>query len=113
MLLPRRALAVALVLSLLFILLLRLVAAPLVLLLIVGVLAVLAYGIYHCWQQYRALRDNGASISQLGFTTDFSAYQSVQETWLAARESPPSAGCRGLPRVTLALTGGHHLLSPQ
>lgn len=78
------ALAVALVLSLLFILLLRLVAAPLVLLLIVGVLAVLAYGIYHCWQQYRVLRDSGASISQLGFTTDLSAYQSVQETWLAA-----------------------------
>nr|XP_048293868.1 choline transporter-like protein 4 [Myodes glareolus] len=78
------ALGVALVLSLLFILLLRLVAAPLVLLLIVGVLAVLAYGIYHCWQQYRALRDKGASISELGFTTDLSAYQSVQETWLAA-----------------------------
>ncbi|XP_051043258.1 choline transporter-like protein 4 [Phodopus roborovskii] len=78
------ALGVALVLSLLFILLLRLVAAPLVLLLIVGVLAVLAYGIYHCWQQYRMLRDKGASISQLGFTTNFSAYQSVQETWLAA-----------------------------
>ncbi|CAO2609086.1 Choline transporter-like protein 4 [Lemmus lemmus] len=84
MLLPRRALGVALVLSLLFILLLRLVAAPLVLLLIVGVLAVLAYGIYHCWQQYRTLRDKDASISQLGFTTDFSAYQNVQETWLAA-----------------------------
>ncbi|XP_040588163.1 choline transporter-like protein 4 [Mesocricetus auratus] len=78
------ALGVALGLSLLFILLLRLVAAPLVLLLIVGVLAVLAYGIYHCWQQYRLLRDQGASISQLGFTTNLSAYQSVQETWLAA-----------------------------
>lgn len=83
-----RALGVALVLSLLFILLLRLVAAPLVLLLIVGVLAVLAYGIYHCWEQYRVLRDKGASITQLGFTTNFSAYQSVKETWLAARESP-------------------------
>ncbi|XP_003508518.1 choline transporter-like protein 4 isoform X1 [Cricetulus griseus] len=78
------ALGVALGLSLLFILLLRLVAAPLVLLLIVGVLAVLAYGIYHCWQQYRMLRDQGASVSQLGFTTNLSAYQSVQETWLAA-----------------------------
>lgn len=78
------ALAVALVLSLLFLLLLRLVAGPLVLLLIVGVLAVLAYGIYHCWQEYRVLRDQGASISQLGFTTNLSAYQSVQETWLAA-----------------------------
>lgn len=78
------ALGVALVLSLLFILLLRLVAAPLVLLLIVGVLAVLAYGIYHCWQQYRELRDQGASITQLGFTTNLSAYQNVKETWLAA-----------------------------
>ncbi|XP_076772837.1 choline transporter-like protein 4 isoform X2 [Arvicanthis niloticus] len=78
------ALGVALVLSLLFILLLRLVAAPLVLLLIVGVLAVLAYGIYHCWEQYRVLRDKGASITQVGFTTNFSAYQSVKETWLAA-----------------------------
>nr|XP_020024101.1 choline transporter-like protein 4 isoform X1 [Castor canadensis] len=78
------ALAVALVLSLLFILLLRLVAGPLVLVLILGVLAVLAYGIYHCWEQYQMLRDKGASISQLGFTTNLSAYQSVQETWLAA-----------------------------
>lgn len=42
MFLTCRALGVALALSLLFILLLRLVAAPLVLLLIVGVLAVLA-----------------------------------------------------------------------
>lgn len=83
-----RALGVALALSLLFILLLRLVAAPLVLLLIVGVLAVLAYGIYHCWQQYRVFRDRGASITQVGFTTNFSAYQSVKETWLAACESP-------------------------
>uniref|UniRef100_A0ABK0LSG2 Choline transporter-like protein n=1 Tax=Rattus norvegicus TaxID=10116 RepID=A0ABK0LSG2_RAT len=81
---PRQALGVALVLSLLFILLLRLVAAPLVLLLIVGVLAVLAYGIYHCWQQYRELRDQGVSITQLGFTANLSAYQNVKETWLAA-----------------------------
>ncbi|KAL2791592.1 choline transporter-like protein 4 isoform 2 [Daubentonia madagascariensis] len=78
------ALGVALVLSLLFILLLRLVAGPLVLVLILGVLGVLAYGIYYCWEEYRVLQDKGASISQLGFTTNLSAYQSVQETWLAA-----------------------------
>uniref|UniRef100_A0A8I4A3Y1 Choline transporter-like protein n=1 Tax=Callithrix jacchus TaxID=9483 RepID=A0A8I4A3Y1_CALJA len=78
------ALGVALVLSLLFILLLRLVAGPLVLVLILGVLGVLAYGIYYCWEEYRVLRDKGASISQLGFTTNLSAYRSVQETWLAA-----------------------------
>ncbi|XP_006154360.1 choline transporter-like protein 4 [Tupaia chinensis] len=82
------ALGVALILSLLFILLLRLVAGPLVLVLILGVLGVLAYGIYHCWTEYRVLRDRGASISQLGFTSNLSAYRSVQETWLAARECP-------------------------
>ncbi|XP_072800803.1 choline transporter-like protein 4 isoform X2 [Vicugna pacos] len=78
------ALGVALVLSLLFILLLRLVAGPLVFVLIVGVLGVLAYGIYHCWKEYSVLRDQGASISQLGITTNLSAYGKVQETWLAA-----------------------------
>uniref|UniRef100_A0A452UBQ7 Choline transporter-like protein n=1 Tax=Ursus maritimus TaxID=29073 RepID=A0A452UBQ7_URSMA len=78
------ALGVALVLSLLFILLLRLVAGPLVLVLILGVLGVLAYGIYHCWEEYRVLRDRGASITQLGFTSNLSAYRNVQETWLAA-----------------------------
>lgn len=55
---------------------------------IIGVLGVLAYGIYHSWEEYRVLRDKGASISQLGFTTNLSAYSSVQETWLAARECP-------------------------
>lgn len=74
----------ALILSLLFILLLRLVVGPLVLALILGVLGVLAYGMYHCWEEYQVLRDNGASITQLGFTTNLSVYRSVQETWLAA-----------------------------
>uniref|UniRef100_A0A8C8WX08 Choline transporter-like protein n=1 Tax=Panthera leo TaxID=9689 RepID=A0A8C8WX08_PANLE len=78
------ALGVALVLSLLFILLLRLVAGPLVLVLILGVLGVLAYGIYHCWMEYRVLRDKGASITQQGITTNLSAYRNVQETWLVA-----------------------------
>lgn len=89
----------ALVLSLLFLLLLRLVAGPLVLVLILGVLGVLAYGIYHCWKEYQVLRDQGASITQLGFTTNLSAYRSVQETWLVAREypAPPNANCQGLP----------------
>uniref|UniRef100_A0A673TFC1 Choline transporter-like protein n=1 Tax=Suricata suricatta TaxID=37032 RepID=A0A673TFC1_SURSU len=78
------ALGVALVLSMLFILLLRLVAGPLVLVLILGVLGVLAYGIYHCWEEYRVLRDNGASITHLGITTNLGAYRNVQETWLVA-----------------------------
>lgn len=103
------ALGVALVLSLLFILLLRLVAGPLVLALILGVLGVLAYGIFHCWKEYQALRDEGASITQLGFTTNLSAYRSVQETWLVAREYPAclltsAAGGLPGPRRAVALT---------
>ncbi|XP_074092769.1 choline transporter-like protein 4 [Macrotis lagotis] len=78
------ALAISLALSLLFLLLLRLLVGPMVLVLILGVLGVLAYGIYHCWMQYKTLRNKGATISQLGLTTNISAYQNVQETWLAA-----------------------------
>ncbi|KAG8505786.1 Choline transporter-like protein 4, partial [Galemys pyrenaicus] len=78
------ALGVALFLSMLFILLLRLVAKPLVVVLVLGVLGVLAYGIYHCWKEYQTLKDRGSSITQLGFTFNFDAYLNVQETWLAA-----------------------------
>lgn len=108
----------ALVLSLLFILLLRLVAGPLVLVLILGVLGVLAYGIYHCWEEYRVLRDKGASITQLGVTTNLSAYRNVQETWLAAGECPahcrtcrPAWGCPG-PHQALPLTPGWSVPCP-
>ena len=107
---PCSALAVALVLSLLFILLLRLVAGPMVLVLILGVLGVLAYGIYHCWKEYQELRgDPSASITQLGFTTNLSAYGRVRETWLAASEYPaclqmPAAQGRPGPCLALALT---------
>ncbi|CAM4639671.1 unnamed protein product [Lepidochelys olivacea] len=77
-------LLIAMVLSLLFLLFLRLVAGVLVWVLILGVLAVGAYGIYHCWREYSALRTAGATVSNIGFTTNLSVYSSVQETWLAA-----------------------------
>lgn len=94
----------SLVLSLLFIFLLRLVAGPLVLVLILGVLGVLAYGIYHCWEEYRVLRDKGASITQLGVTTNLSAYRNVQETWLAAGECPAHCWTRSQPGTARGLT---------
>uniref|UniRef100_A0A8C3P3L4 Choline transporter-like protein n=1 Tax=Chrysemys picta bellii TaxID=8478 RepID=A0A8C3P3L4_CHRPI len=78
-------LLIAMALSLLFLLLLRLVAGVLVWVLILGVLAVTAYGgIYHCWREYSTLRAAGATISNVGFTTNLSVYSNVQETWLAA-----------------------------
>ncbi|XP_015746412.1 choline transporter-like protein 4 [Python bivittatus] len=72
------------VLSLLFLLLLRFIAGILVWVLIVGVIAITAYGIYHCYMEYDVLNKKEATIQTIGFTTDFSLYGSVKETWLAA-----------------------------
>ncbi|XP_063147303.1 choline transporter-like protein 4 [Candoia aspera] len=77
-------LLLAMVLSLLFLLLLRFIAGILVWVLIVGVVAITAYGIYHCYMEYDTLNKKGATIQNIGFTTNFSLYSNVKETWLAA-----------------------------
>ncbi|CAJ0949620.1 unnamed protein product [Ranitomeya imitator] len=41
------------------------------------------YGIYHCYMEYDTFKKTGATINNVGFTTNLSAYFSVQETWLA------------------------------
>uniref|UniRef100_A0A8D2KV47 Choline transporter-like protein n=1 Tax=Varanus komodoensis TaxID=61221 RepID=A0A8D2KV47_VARKO len=77
-------LLIAMVLSLLFLLLLRFTAGILVWILILGVLAVTAYGIYHSYMEYSELKKKGATIQTIGFTTNLSVYGNVKETWLAA-----------------------------
>uniref|UniRef100_A0A8C9S6J1 Choline transporter-like protein n=1 Tax=Scleropages formosus TaxID=113540 RepID=A0A8C9S6J1_SCLFO len=76
-------LLIAMLLSLIFLLLLRFMAPVLVWLLIVGVLGVVAYGIWHCYWEYDNYKNSSTTISNLGFTTNFSAYLQVKETWLA------------------------------
>ncbi|MFT7811329.1 choline transporter-like protein 4 isoform X1, partial [Arapaima gigas] len=76
-------LLIAMVLSLIFLLLLRFTAPVLVWLLILGVLAVVAYGIWHCYWEYNNYKNSSTTIANLGFTTNFSAYLQVKETWLA------------------------------
>ncbi|XP_048345023.1 choline transporter-like protein 4 [Sphaerodactylus townsendi] len=76
-------LVIAMGLSLLFLLLLRFTAGFLVWILILGVLVVIAYGIYHCTMEYLKYKDQGATITDIGFTTNLSVYGSVKETWLA------------------------------
>ncbi|XP_077187018.1 choline transporter-like protein 4 [Paroedura picta] len=77
-------LAIAMVLSLLFLLLLRFTAGFLVWILIFGVLIITAYGIYHSAMEYRRYKNEGATIKDVGFTTQLGVYGSVKETWLAA-----------------------------
>lgn len=40
-------------------------------------------GIWHCYWQYTNYKNLSASITDIGFTTNFSFYLKVQETWLA------------------------------
>ncbi|KAF3707267.1 Choline transporter-like protein 4 Solute carrier family 44 member 4 [Channa argus] len=76
-------LLIAMVVSLLFLLLLRFTAPVMVWVLIIGVLAAGAYGIWHCYWEYANYKNASATITNVGFTTNFQVYLQVQETWLA------------------------------
>ncbi|XP_049891179.1 choline transporter-like protein 4 [Epinephelus moara] len=76
-------LLIAMVVSLLFLLLLRFTAPIMVWVLIIGVLGAGAYGIWHCYWEYDNYKQQSASITDIGFTTNFKVYLQVQETWLA------------------------------
>ncbi|XP_076871435.1 choline transporter-like protein 2 isoform X2 [Brachyhypopomus gauderio] len=79
-------LVIAMLVSLVFIILLRLLAGIMVGVMITMVIAVIGYGIAHCYMQYASLRGQpGANITikDLGLQTDFSVYLQIQQTWLA------------------------------
>uniref|UniRef100_A0A4W6EQV3 Choline transporter-like protein n=1 Tax=Lates calcarifer TaxID=8187 RepID=A0A4W6EQV3_LATCA len=80
---PLSGLLIAMVVSLLFLLLLRFTAPVMVWVLIIGVLGAGAYGIWHCYWEYDNYKNSSSSITNVGFTTNFSVYLQVQETWLA------------------------------
>ncbi|KAK2830575.1 hypothetical protein Q5P01_018506 [Channa striata] len=76
-------LLIAMVVSLLFLLLLRFTAPVMVWVLIIGVLGAGAYGIWHCYWEYANYKNSSATITNVGFTTNLQVYLQVQETWLA------------------------------
>ncbi|XP_066564114.1 choline transporter-like protein 2 isoform X2 [Amia ocellicauda] len=79
-------LVIAMVVSLIFIILLRFLAGIMVWIMIVLVIAIIGYGIFHCYMEYAALKNNpgsDVSIKDLGFQTDFSVYLELRQTWLA------------------------------
>ncbi|XP_038163203.1 choline transporter-like protein 2 isoform X2 [Cyprinodon tularosa] len=79
-------LVIAMVVSLIFIVLLRFLAAVMVWVMIVLVIIVIGYGIFHCYMEYASLKgEPGAdvSIQDLGLQTDFSVYLQIRQTWLA------------------------------
>ncbi|KAM5146669.1 choline transporter-like protein 4 isoform 2-T2 [Mantella aurantiaca] len=75
------ALAIAMLVSLLFLILLRFTAGFLVWILIIGVIGVIAYGIYHCYMEYST---STLTFNEVSFNiNNLSAYTHVKETWLA------------------------------
>ncbi|XP_054896788.1 choline transporter-like protein 2 isoform X1 [Poeciliopsis prolifica] len=79
-------LVIAMIISLIFIVLLRFLAAPMVWVIIILAILVIGYGILHCYMEYTALKgEPGADVTirDLGLQTDFSVYLQIQQTWLA------------------------------
>ncbi|XP_073350116.1 choline transporter-like protein 2 isoform X2 [Pagrus major] len=79
-------LVIAMLTSLLFIVLLRFLAGIMVWVMIVLVILVIGYGIFHCYMEYAALKgEAGADVTlqELGFQTDFTVYLQIRQTWLA------------------------------
>ncbi|XP_030582546.1 choline transporter-like protein 5-B isoform X2 [Archocentrus centrarchus] len=77
-------LVITMVVSLLFILLLRYTAGVLLWLVIFGVITAVGYGIWHCYWEYSNLSGKPGSnvtISDIGFHTDFSIYLQQSQTW--------------------------------
>uniref|UniRef100_A0ABK0L7X8 Choline transporter-like protein n=1 Tax=Rattus norvegicus TaxID=10116 RepID=A0ABK0L7X8_RAT len=79
-------LVIAMLLSLMFIVLLRFLAGVMVWVMIVMVILVLGYGIFHCYAEYSRLRgEAGSDVSlvDLGFQTDLRVYLHLRQTWMA------------------------------
>uniref|UniRef100_A0A8D3A682 Choline transporter-like protein 2 n=1 Tax=Scophthalmus maximus TaxID=52904 RepID=A0A8D3A682_SCOMX len=79
-------LVIAMLVSLIFIVLLRFLAGVMVWIMIVLVILVIGYGIFHCYMEFASLKgEPGADVTirDLGLQTDFSVYLQIRQTWLA------------------------------
>ncbi|XP_051520550.1 choline transporter-like protein 4 isoform X2 [Myxocyprinus asiaticus] len=76
-------LVIAMVVSVLFLLLLRFTAPIMVWVLIIGVLAVGAFGIWYCYNEYQSLANSSLTFNNVGFTSNVKVYLQVRDTWLA------------------------------
>ncbi|XP_055780461.1 choline transporter-like protein 4 [Salvelinus fontinalis] len=76
-------LTLALLVSVVFMLLLRYLAIVLVWILMVGLLVVGGYGIWHCYTEYYHFSTSKLKFGDLSFNTNISVYLQVKETWLA------------------------------
>ncbi|XP_031441993.1 choline transporter-like protein 4 [Clupea harengus] len=76
-------LVIAMLVSLMFVLLLRFFAPIIIWTLIIGLLAVGAFGIWYCWREYDELKNSSITFQDIGLTTNVNVYLQVRDTWLA------------------------------
>ncbi|CAL8238507.1 unnamed protein product, partial [Lota lota] len=79
-------LLIAMVISLIFIVLLRYLAGVMIWVMIVSVILVIGYAIFHCYVGFANMKgDPGANVTikDLGLQTNFSIYLQIRQTWLA------------------------------
>ncbi|XP_071948310.1 choline transporter-like protein 2 isoform X2 [Antedon mediterranea] len=80
-------LCAAMLVSFVYIVLMRFIAGPMVLFGIIGLHAVTAWGCYYCWTRYKELEDMQTdaeqSLADIGFTTDLNSYLNLKDTWYA------------------------------
>ncbi|XP_075062911.1 choline transporter-like protein 2 isoform X1 [Mixophyes fleayi] len=79
-------LLIAMVISLIFVVLLRFLAGIMVWVMIVLLIAVMGYGIFHCYMEYAQLKGTAGSdvsLTDIGFQADVRVYLHLRQTWLA------------------------------
>ncbi|PKU40007.1 choline transporter-like protein 5 [Limosa lapponica baueri] len=77
---------IAMIVSLLFLVLLRFTAGVLFWIFIFGVIGIIGYGIWHCYWEYDHLKGipgSDLTVYDIGFQTDFRVYLQLRQTWLA------------------------------
>ncbi|XP_057269819.1 choline transporter-like protein 5 isoform X1 [Pezoporus wallicus] len=82
---------VAMIVSLLFLVLLRFTAGILFWIFIFGVTGIIGYGIWHCRWEYDHLKGIPGSeltVSGTGFQTDLRVHLQLRQTWLAFSKCP-------------------------
>ncbi|XP_032494692.1 choline transporter-like protein 5 isoform X2 [Phocoena sinus] len=79
-------LTIAMLLSWMFVILLRFTAGFLFWLFTFGVIGIIAYGIWHCYREYSNLQGQPSShltVFHIGIQTDISMYFQLKQTWFA------------------------------
>uniref|UniRef100_H2YS19 Choline transporter-like protein n=1 Tax=Ciona savignyi TaxID=51511 RepID=H2YS19_CIOSA len=79
-------LAITAVVAFLWIVIMRWVAGIMVWVTLLGIIGVLSFGVWYCydeWNRLKTVAGSNTTIIAVGFTTNLSTYLALQDTWLA------------------------------